>query len=226
MKRLATGVWKPGEVIPSEASLKAEFGVSIGTIRKAVDDLVTQNILVRQQGRGTFVTIHNRDRLMFHFFHIEREDGYKEYPEITLLDFSRSNFSREAAAKLKRNVGERAIQFSNALSLENKNIMQDNITLPDALFPKLTEKKLSERPGTLYSLYQEEYGISVVHTSQRLSAGIAPREVAQAMGWPHDLPVLIVKRVAYAYHDEPVEYRVSYVDTREHEYVSDTLKIV
>ena len=226
MKRLATGVWKPGEVIPSEASLKAEFGVSIGTIRKAVDDLVTQNILVRQQGRGTFVTIHNRDRLMFHFFHIEREDGYKEYPEITLLDFSRSNFSREAAAKLKRNVGERAILFSNALSLENKNIMQDNITLPDALFPKLTEKKLSERPGTLYSLYQEEYGISVVHTSQRLSAGIAPREVAQAMGWPQDLPVLIVKRVAYAYHDEPVEYRVSYVDTREHEYVSDTLKIV
>ena len=62
-RRLAQGAWMPGEAIPSETRLKQEFGVAIGTIRKAVDELVAQNMLVRQQGRGTFVATHNRDRL-------------------------------------------------------------------------------------------------------------------------------------------------------------------
>lgn len=224
--RLARGIWKPGEALPSEARLKAEFGVAIGTIRKAVDALVAQNILVRQQGRGTFVTIHNRDRQLFHFFHIERQDGYKEYPAVELLDFARMRLLREAASRLNCYEGARAFRFRNTLALEGNLVVLDDITVPEALFPRLTEKKLVTRPGTLYSLYQEAYGLSVVHTAQRLSSGIAPRDVAQAMGWPTGLPVLIIRRVAFAYHDQPIEYRISYVDTRRHEYVSDTMKFI
>ena len=90
-RRLAQGVWKPGEAIPSEAQLKAEFGVAIGTIRKAVDELVAQNMLLRQQGRGTFVATHNRARLLVHFFPVERQDGHKEYPDVQLHAFERGS---------------------------------------------------------------------------------------------------------------------------------------
>ena len=223
-RRLAQGVWKPGEAIPSETVLKHEFGVAIGTIRKAADELVAQNMLVRQQGRGTFVATHDRARLLFHFFHVERQDGHKEYPDVQLHAFERTTLNREAAAKLASHEGGRALRFRNTLALEGRRIMLDDITLSEALFPRLTEKKLRERPGTLYTLYQDDYRISVIRTAQRLSAGIAPREVARALELPAGQPVLVIRRVAFAYHDKPVEYRVSYVDTRQHDYVGDTLR--
>lgn len=222
MRSLEQGAWKPGEAIPSEARLKQEFGVAIGTIRKAVDELVAQGILLRQQGRGTFVATHNRDRQLFRFFHIERQDGYKEYPDVQLTGFVRIRLSREVADKLGLHEGGRAVRFRNTLALEGKLVMIEDITLPDVLFPRMTEKKLRERPNTLYKLYQDDYRISVVRTAQRLSAGVAPREVAKALDLPAGLPLLVIRRVAFAYHDKPVEYRVSYVDTRQHDYVGDT----
>lgn len=221
-RRLAQGAWMPGEAIPSETRLKQEFGVAIGTIRKAVDELVAQNMLVRQQGRGTFVATHNRDRLLFHFFHVERQDGYKEYPDVRLYDFERIRMNREVGAMLDMHEGDRALRFRNTLALEGRKIMLDVITLPEVLFPRLTEKKLRERPGTLYNLYQDDYRISVVRTTQRLGAGLVPREAARALALPAALPALVIRRIAYAYHDRPVEYRVSYVDTRLHDYVGDT----
>ena len=221
-RRLATGEWKPGAAIPTETRLKDEFGVAIGTIRRAVDELVAQNMLVRQQGRGTFVATHNRDRLLFHFFHIERRDGYKEYPDVRLHDFERVRLGREVAALLGMHEGDRAVRFRNTLSLEGQKIMLDEITVPESLFPRLTEKKLRERNSTLYNLYQDEYRITVVRTSQRLGGGLVPREVARALEVPVGLPVLVIRRIAFAYHDRPVEYRVSYVDTRLHDYVGDT----
>ncbi len=221
-RRLAQGTWQPGTAIPAEARLKAEFGVAIGTIRRAVDELVAQNMLVRQQGRGTFVATHNRDRLLFHFFHIERQDGYKQYPAVRLVDFERTRMGRAAAERLGLHEGDRAIRFRNTLSLEGRAIMQDDITLPEALFARLSEKRLRERSSTLYNLYQDEYRVTVLRTTQRLSSGIAPREVAAALGLPAALPVLVIRRVAYGYHDRPVEYRVSHVDTRLHDYVGDT----
>ena len=221
-RRLATGEWKPGAAIPTETRLKDEFGVAIGTIRRAVDELVAQNMLVRQQGRGTFVATHNRDRLLFHFFHIERRDGYKKYPDVRLHDFERVRLGREVAALLGMHEGDRAVRFRNTLSLEGQKIMLDEITVPESLFPRLTEKKLRERNSTLYNLYQDQYRITVVRTSQRLGGGLVPREVARALEVPVGLPVLVIRRIAFAYHDRPVEYRVSYVDTRLHDYVGDT----
>ena len=221
-RRLEQGAWKPGEAIPSETRLKEEFGVAIGTIRKAVDELVAQGILLRQQGRGTFVATHNRDRQLFRFFHVERQDGYKEYPDVQLAGFERIQLSREVADKLGLHEGDRAVRLRNTLALEGKPVMIEDITLPESLFPRLTEKKLRERPSTLYKLYQDDYRISVVRTAQRLSAGVVPRDVARALDLPAGLPVLVIRRVAFAYHDKPVEFRVSYVDTRHHDYVGDT----
>lgn len=221
-RRLEQGAWKPGEAIPSEARLKDEFGVAIGTIRKAVDQLVAQGILLRQQGRGTFVATHTRDRQLFRFFHIERQDGYKEYPDVRLSGFERIRLSREVAEQLALHEGDRAVRLRNTLSLEGKPMMIEDVSLAESLFPRLTEKKLRERPGTLYKLYQDDYRISVVRTAQRLSAAVAPRDVARVLGLSLGQPVLVIRRVAFAYHDKPVEFRVSYVDTRQHDYVGDT----
>jgi GntR family transcriptional regulator len=67
-----SGAYAPGDRLPSEGELSNQFGVAIGTLRRAVDELVTEHILIRRPGRGTFVTTHNADRFLFQFFHVER----------------------------------------------------------------------------------------------------------------------------------------------------------
>src|SRR6187549_3208338 len=84
---LTRGEWKPGEAIPAERALSERCGTSIGTVRRAIDELVAENILIRQQGRGTYVASHNRDRMLFYFFHIVGRDGRREYPVVSLHSF-------------------------------------------------------------------------------------------------------------------------------------------
>jgi GntR family transcriptional regulator len=221
---LAAGDWKAGEAIPSETKLAERFNVSIGTIRKAIDELVAERILLRQQGRGTFVATHTEDRTLFYFFHIVGKDGSREVPTLELLSFKRAKASAIEEDKLALERGASVLRIQNLLHLGGKPVIFDEITVPATLFPDLSEDIFRTREGTIYGLYQARYGISVLRISERLAAGHAPAHAASLLNISTDSPALAIKRVAYTYDDTPVEYRVSWVDTEKHEYLSDLWK--
>lgn len=223
-RSLIAGEWKPGEAIPSEARLAERFNVSVGTIRKAIDELVAENILVRQQGRGTFVATHTEDRTLFYFFHIVGKDGTKELPSHELLDFQKAKADAEAERALRIARGDRVLRIQNLLRLGGKAVIFDEIVMPVALYPDLDEKTFVQREGTIYGLYQARYGINVVRISERLSAASANVRTANVLGIKPNAPVLLIKRIAYTYHDKPVELRTSWVDTGHHDYLSDLWK--
>jgi len=218
---LAAGEWKPGEAIPAERRLAERYGVSIGTVRKAIDELVASNILIRQQGRGTFVATHDRDRLLFHFFHIAPIDRPKQYPDVRLLAFARGRAGRAHADALRIPAGDTVIRVRNVLSLSGQPVIVDDLTLPAARFPGLTQAQFASRPSTIYNLYQDAFGIFVVRTSERLRAVLADTEAAALLGIARGAPLLTIRRVALSYNDEPVELRVSRVNTAAHEYYAD-----
>ena len=223
-RSLVTGEWQPGAAIPSETRLAHHFKVSIGTIRKAIDELVAEKILVRQQGRGTFVAIHSEDRQFYYFFHIVGKDGAKDAPRHELLSLRAAKADAGTAARLGLRQGERVFRIHNVLKLAGKPVIFDELVLPAARFPDLSAATFSAREGTIYGLYQSLYGISVVRISERLSAAQPEARVARVLGIDIDTPVLVIKRVAYTYDDRPVESRTSWVDTRNHEYLSDLWK--
>ncbi|MBI3526061.1 MAG: GntR family transcriptional regulator [Betaproteobacteria bacterium] len=214
------GEWPPGGAIPSESKLCERFGVSMGTIRKAVDELSAEGFLIRQQGRGTFVASHNQDRYLFAFFHVARQDGYKEYPKVDLVEFEKTRGDTTAAAMLRTEPGARMVRFVNKLELSGAPVVIDEILLPESLFPRLTEKRLRDRPATLYQLYQEDFRVTVIRTEERLRAIKADAFKARLLGMKVGEPLLQVIRVALSFKDQPVELRYSYVDTRRHEYYS------
>lgn len=229
VKRLLTetiqaGEWKPGTAIPSERQLSARFHVAVGTLRKAVDELVQERILIRQQGRGTFVAAHNRDRMMFHFFHIQREDGDKPTPDVETLSFKSARAGEDEAARLGIAQGERVFRIENVLRLAGEPVIFDRITIPQALFPGLTASQFRNRPSTIYHLYQTAFGITVVRSAERLRARRADADAANLLGIPKGSPLLEIRRVAMTFHDAPVEVRVSLVNTEHHEYFSDLAK--
>jgi GntR family transcriptional regulator len=226
VKRLLTAglqarEWQPGEALPSETRLAQRFHVSIGTLRKAVDELVAEQVLVRQQGRGTFVGTHGPSRLMFQFFRIVRADGERQLPEPELLGFERDRAAAHEAAALRIQPGERVLRVRNLLRLGGEPIVLDDIVLAQRLFPDLGERTFRERESTIYSLYQTRYGINVVHASERLRAAAADRASARILKLEPAAPLLEIHRVAMTYHSAPVELRRSLVNTRHHAYSSE-----
>lgn len=215
---IAEGRWKAGEAIPSESGLAGHFGVAIGTIRKAVDSLVAQGALVRRQGKGTFVRSHDGRRLMFHFFHIVGEDGTKAYPDVRTVSFARGRAEGRESAALAIARDERVVRIRNLLSLGGRPVIVDDITLPAALFPGLTERVFVARGNTIYHLYQSRYGINVLRTDERLRATLAAGTTASLLGVAAGAPLLEIRRVALTFRDRPVELRVSLVDTAAHAY--------
>ena len=218
---LAESEWQPGVALPSETRLGVRYGVSIGTVRKAIDELVAERILVRHQGRGTFVVSHNAGRTLFHFFHIVPVEGEKVQPETELLSFQRAKADADSAARLNIAPGAPVFRIRNLLRLAGARVVLDEITLPAVRFPGLSEKVFRERDSTIYQLYQERYGINVVRSAERLSAALADRPSAKLLGIAAGAPLLRIKRTALTYQNAPVELRVSLVNTAEHEYFSD-----
>lgn len=220
LRAIESGAVPPGGALPSEGELAHAMGVSIGTLRRAVDELAAEHILVRRQGRGTFVATHNADRFLFQFFHVEREDGLQEVPVVELLSFERGRIDEQAAAALALREGDPAILIENRLSLQGRPVIHDRLVLPAALFRGLTEARFARRASTIYHLYQTEYGITVVRAHERARAMPAERAIARVLGLNPGTPVLQVRRTALTFGDKPVEYRVSTLNTAHHEYVS------
>lgn len=218
---LIAGEWRSGEAIPSEAKLAARFQVSIGTIRKAIDELVAEKILVRHQGRGTFVATHNQDRTLFYFFHVVGESGRKEYPKSELLSFERDKADAQVAERLGINRGARVFRIRNLLKIAGSPVILDHITIPASLFPGLDEETFANRESTIYGLYQSRYGINVIHAVERLRARPCDARCASALGLARGHPILEIHRVAYTYNDIPVEVRLSQVNTDHHDYLND-----
>lgn len=221
IESMRSGEWKPGEAIPSEKVLGERFGVSIGTVRKAVDELTSENLLIRHQGLGTYVASHDGERQFFYFFHIVRQDGKKEYPKVELLKFSKGKADEVVARKLGIEPGGRVFRFINCLSIDGKPVVIDDVTVAESLFQGLTEKRLRERTNTLYHFYQNTYDVAVVRTEERLRAVKADEFQADVLGVRRGDPLLQIIRVARSYRDQPVEYRLSYVDTRHYEYFKE-----
>lgn len=225
---LAAGEYPAGTPLPSEAKLAARFGCAIGTVRRAVDELVAARALIRRQGKGTFVPDHDAmarlgrdgpDRTAFYFFHIRPEDGARVLPETELLDF-RAGLPCPAWIAAHLGLPPRApmVFARNLQRIGGRPVALDDLWLPRRLFPGLDRAAFAGREGTVYGLYQKRFGLSVTRTDERLRAVGAPPEVAAAFGLPAGAPVLRILRLALAIGERPVEMRISHADTREHEY--------
>ncbi len=217
-RSLQGGEWKPGEAIPSETGLAARFGVSQGTVRRAIDELAAENVLVRRQGRGTFVATHHEARAQFRFLRLRTAQG--EDPgamESRVLECRRLRAPADAARQLRLRAAEATVQIRRLLTFEGRATVLDEIWLPGSLFRGLTAERLGAYTGPLYALFETEFGTRMIRASERLRAVAADAAAAADLGVAPGHPLLLVERVSYTYHDRPVEVRRGlYVTDRFH----------
>lgn len=204
---LVAGEWKPGEAIPSEMELAARFRVSQGTVRKAIDELAAEHILVRRQGKGTFVASHSEPSYQYRFLRVLPDSGEKLHPHNVLLELRRGKANAEIARALAVKPGSPVHVIRRLLEFRARPLIHDEIVLAAARFPGLTVPRLEEFKGSMYSFYEAVYGLRMIRAEERIRAVAAAEPVAGHLRVAPGTPLLCVDRIAFTYGDMPVEWR-------------------
>jgi|SRR5215472_11941202 len=214
--------WGPGETIPSELELAARYGVSQGTVRKAIDALAADNLVVRRQGKGTFVATHTEEKSsMFRFLRIRRNDGREEYPASRLVGVRRGKASAEAGRALELKTGDPVITLRRLLEYRGDPAVLDEIVVPAQLFKGLTRAKVERYRGPMYGLFETQFGVRIVRAREKLTAVAADSGRAALLRVASGTPLLAVERVTFSFGDKPVEWRRGWCSTRNHHYLND-----
>ncbi len=216
--KISSGEWSPGELIPSEIKLAQELSVSQGTVRKAISELVENNVLVRKQGKGTFVSNHNHDRALFHFFHITDDNGNKLLPESRALNCRKKTATRFEAAVLHLADDAPVIRIERVRSLSSTPTIVETIVLPADPFEALQNSNTCDLPNMLYELYEKQFGITIHSAEEKLRATVANKRDAKVLEVEPGTPLLEIERVALTLDKAPVELRISRCSTKHHHY--------
>ncbi|WP_244028740.1 GntR family transcriptional regulator [Methylobacterium sp. J-090] len=210
LRRIVDGTWTPGSYLPSEPQLATDLGVSIGTIRKAMEDLVGQGLLERQHGRGTQVVPHSSDRSRFRFLRFVHGDGRPFRPVARVLAAGLARADAEDRARLGLAAGARVLVLLRTRSEDGVPMVYERIALPADLFAQLHAEPGAEMLEEIYVLYQARCGQTVARARDEIATDGASAAVAAALGCAPGAALLLVRRVAVSLAGAPIEYRQSW----------------
>ena len=214
---LQSGEWKPGELIPSEVELAGRFKVSQGTVRKAIDELAAENLVMRRQGKGTFVSTHHEARAHFRFLRLVPDEGVPHYPESKFIEVKRVRAPADVARLMDLKSGDAVIFIKRVQYFDGVPTIVEELWLPGLIFKGLTAERLVEYKGPMYGLFETEFGTRMIRASEQIRAVCADEGAAQLLGIAPGTPMLSSERVSFTYGDKPVELRRGlYLTTRHH----------
>ena len=225
LQSLEAGEWKPGESIPSEMDLAARYRVSQGTVRKAIDELAADNLLIRRQGKGTFVATHAEQHVRYRFLKLMPDQGSidTEGPaQRHIIDCKRLRANADVARPLGLRTGDAVLQVRRVLSFAANGVfvptILEDLWLPGVPFKGLTAERLADDRGPMYAMFEAEFGIRMVRAEEKIRAVMPDAEQAALLKLDAQTPLLSVERIAYTYNGVPMELRRGLYSTATHHY--------
>lgn len=207
--KIAAGEWLPGEAIPTEAELTRQYGVAVGTVRKAVETLVAEGLLLRAQGRGTFVRRPNFDGSLFRFFRQVSANGQPQVPQSRILECRLEPVDAAARQALQLAEGERCVFLQRLRLIDGRPLFHERIWLPASRFGALLDLAPEDFPPLLYPLYEQHCGQRIASAKETLTVSAADAELAAILDVAEASPSVVIERTALGYDRTPLEYRLS-----------------
>jgi GntR family transcriptional regulator len=222
IQRVLRGDWRPGELLPSEFKLAAEFKVSQGTVRKALDELAAENAVIRMQGKGTFVAARNTRDTPLHFFRLVLDSGERWVPHNTrLVVFKEDDATAEEATGLALPPGGRVLRIQRVRCFSGQPKIVETVALAAARFPNFDIVYNRAQQANLYSLLEQDYGVLVVKADEKLRARAASAEESNLLELAPNTAVLDIERRSFAIDATPIEFRHMVCET-SNQYYSTT----
>jgi GntR family transcriptional regulator len=221
LQSLQSGEWKPGEAIPSEMDLAARFRVSQGTVRKAIDELAAENLVVRRQGKGTFVATHSEQHVQYRFLKLMPDSGDRDSEgpaQRSVLECKRVRATADVARSLALRSGDPVVQVRRTLSFGGVPTILEDLWLPGNAFKGITADQVAGYHGPTYAMFEVEFGVRMVRAEEKIRAVAADAQQAVLLNVEQASPLLSVERIAYTYNDVPMELRRGLYRTDTHHY--------
>ncbi|RXJ72864.1 GntR family transcriptional regulator [Veronia nyctiphanis] len=218
-QRLIDKVWTPGMALPSEFQLADELSVSQGTVRKALDEMAAEKLVIRRQGKGTYVAEHTQEQPLYHFFRFVDNDGNRHLPDSKLESIVRKKATPLEARSLGLKNSDKVVRIHRVRWLGGQPVINEVVSLPDGLFDNAEVP--SDLPNILYSYYQQDLGVSIVKVSEKLTAESASASDHQTLGVEVGTPILQALRVAYSLDGRAVEMRQTRCHTDQYHYLNE-----
>lgn len=207
VERINRGEFAPGVLLPTEERICEQYGVSRITVRRALDALIAQGLIVRRRGVGSFVA--------------ERRQGVRSVH----LSGSLDDFLATAASltidvlSLGRVVPPPEVREALELADEQTETMRLELTSSLGVGPVIYSEiyfpaesgvtRADIAPGVpVIRLVERKLNVRVTHARQLIESILAGDEAGRRLGLPADTPVLRIRRVYYAAGGRPVEVAI------------------
>ncbi|HQT64530.1 MAG: GntR family transcriptional regulator [Acidocella sp. 20-57-95] len=220
-QRIGSGQWQPGEMIPNEFQLAAEFKVSQGTVRKALIALEADKLIVRQQGRGTYVARHTGEQTLFQFFRMVDDKRERLTPVSRPLSQKQVKATKDLARMLAVPVGEMLHVITRVRHFSSDPAIFERVYIPVVLMPDLAISPGEDMAEEMYVIYQERYRITIANASETLRAVLAGRDEMKNLAVETGTPLLEINRIARDVNGKIVELRISYCKTNHYAYATE-----
>lgn len=183
-----------GSPIPPERTLCLRFGVSRVTLRRAVDDLVREGLLVRRQGSGTYVADHKITQRVSTTSFSENMRRRGLVPSSRVLSFERGPAGARSARHLQISPTDDVVEFIRLRLADDQPMALESVVMPAALVPDLAPEDVAR--GSLYALLDERYGLRVVDVQQVIEPTVTSQEESSHLEQPLHAPALLVRTTA------------------------------
>lgn len=215
VERLREGEWKPGDRLPTETELAEETGVSLGTLRRAVELLVEEGALIRHQGSGTYAATLKNTAEGNRFQPFESLDGSTRFDYRRLISVTREPAPEEAAAGLGIHEGQEIIHVVRHMMKKtpdgDKIAASDELFLLPSVFAEFTAERYNQccrTEDSIYKFYARELGVVITSQHCAVRYECVTGTLAAMLHVPDPMPVLRFARISMAYGHQPVEYRI------------------
>lgn len=214
--QITSGRWRPGEELPSEADLCRFYGVSRGTIRRAISDLARQGLLNTRQGRGTFVSRPKFEGSILGSYRLFREKGVKHDPESIVRRCERRPIRDELRELFALPVGAEVYEVERIQFMDRVPMTIHTSVFPADLVDGLERIDLSQQ--TIYEILEEKFQLFFVRAEETLEPAVADEYVARALSITVGTPLFSVERHSFTRGDRMAEYRHSYMRGDRYKY--------
>lgn len=218
-QRISLGVWKANAVLPNELMLAQEFGVSQGTVRKALDTLEAEKIVWRKQGQGTFVVDHGTAEMAIRFSNFYNQDGVRIGGTVVWHEGAVGTADAWEVKRLDVNPGDSIVRCKRLRAYQDQPFLFEELSIAQRRFPKLEVGELTEFRITALA---QQHGVQLKRADERVQPALPGGEIAARLKIEETVPVLKLDRIVYSIDDEPVEWRRAWYHQRGTCYIAKT----
>jgi GntR family transcriptional regulator len=218
VQRIVAGTWKPGAAIPNEIELSRELGISVGTVRKALDEMESERLISRRQGRGTFVIDQTSGECAVRFSNIRDPDGIRIAGEISSREVIAAVADDKEAEALQLRVGEPVFRMTSLRTHNGQPYMLENATFEQARFPGLADE--TEISPSIVVL-AHKYGILLARAKEKIGVAAAEGKVAEKLKVSNGTPLLHLDSIVYSIDGRPIQWRGGFCYLRDNNYMTD-----